>query len=313
VAVGAATLLALAHFFAYDLPTRTVDNVVVPATPFADWATLAAALVTGCLLLAAALTLRADLRVGGILLAAFVVAATAYFELALPYAVVVWAALAIAMCVGLRFTIYGRPAYMVAVGALVAAGLAVFLDSIDPPRRLGVLASVSRTGVWFALDSTVSAGALALAGFLIARLVRMPREYRAALTAASGVLLVYLASTLVVDFFQGQVGGRTALEELQKQAQVGVSILWGVVGMAIFLIGVVRWRAGVREAGLALLGLATAKVFVFDLSYLDVAYRVLSLIGLGVLLLLGAFVYQSLGRGRGQSAGDEPPANEKAG
>jgi uncharacterized membrane protein len=54
-----------------------------------------------------------------------------------------------------------------------------------------------------------------------------------------------------------------------------------------------------------LLAVATGKVFLFDLSYLDVAYRVLSLIGLGLLLLVGAFAYQSL-RPRRPEAGDPP-------
>lgn len=64
--------------------------------------------------------------------------------------------------------------------------------------------------------------------------------------------------------------------------------------MGVFLAGLIGWRQGVREAGLGLLAVATAKVFLFDLSYLDVAYRVLSLIGLGLLLLVGAYAYQSL-------------------
>jgi uncharacterized membrane protein len=49
--------------------------------------------------------------------------------------------------------------------------------------------------------------------------------------------------------------------------------------------------------------MATGKVFIFDLSYLDVAYRVLSLMGLGVLLLGGAYVYQML-RPRRPDSGD---------
>ena len=75
--------------------------------------------------------------------------------------------------------------------------------------------------------------------------------------------------------------------------------------MAVFLAGLIGWRQGVREAGLGLLAVATGKVFLFDLSYLDVAYRVLSLIGLGLLLLAGAYAYQSL-RPRRPAGGDAP-------
>lgn len=171
---------------------------------------------------------------------------------------------------------------------------AAILGQIVPVERLGVQASVASTGVWFALNSILAIGATAVAVAAGARYLPLDERVRSALLLAAGVGLVYLASVLLVDFFQGRVGGPTALEELQKQAQVSVSILWGLIGMAVFLAGIVSWRQGIREGGLGLLGLATAKVFLFDLSYLDVAYRVLSLIGLGLLLLLGAYAYQSL-------------------
>jgi uncharacterized membrane protein len=114
------------------------------------------------------------------------------------------------------------------------------------------------------------------------------------LALGAATAIVYLLSVLLVDLFQGRVGGATQLEELQKQAQVAVSIMWAAIGMIVFVVGIVGWRQLVREAGLSLLALATGKVFLFDLSYLDVAYRVLSLMGLGLLLLAGAYVYQQL-------------------
>jgi uncharacterized membrane protein len=70
--------------------------------------------------------------------------------------------------------------------------------------------------------------------------------------------------------------------------------LWTLLGAVALLIGLSRRDAVIRVFGLALLGLATAKVFLFDLAALDVAYRVLSLIVLGVLLLASAYVYQRL-------------------
>lgn len=81
----------------------------------------------------------------------------------------------------------------------------------------------------------------------------------------------------LVDEFQRRVGGETALEELQKQAQAALSILWAVLGGAVFIAGIARRVAAGRLFGLALLGLATAKVFIADLASLDAAYRVLSL------------------------------------
>ena len=55
---------------------------------------------------------------------------------------------------------------------------------------------------------------------------------------AAGVAVVYLLSVAVVDHFQLQVAARP-LEELQKEAQVGLSALWSVLGAAGFATGLV--------------------------------------------------------------------------
>jgi uncharacterized membrane protein len=105
----------------------------------------------------------------------------------------------------------------------------------------------------------------------------------------------------VVDHFQVQVAARP-LEELQKEAQVGLSALWSVLGAAGFATGLVARRPPVRLFGLGLLGLATVKVFLVDLAALDVAYRVLSLVALGVLLLISAAVYARMQHPQGSTA-----------
>jgi uncharacterized membrane protein len=110
--------------------------------------------------------------------------------------------------------------------------------------------------------------------------------------AFAGALIVYLLSVGVVDEFQRQVGDGTDLTALQKRAQVGLSILWAALGGASFAAGVARRIRQARIFGLGLLGLATAKVFIVDLSSLDASYRVLSFIGLGLLLLGSSYLYQ---------------------
>ena len=47
----------------------------------------------------------------------------------------------------------------------------------------------------------------------------------------------------------------------------------------------------IRIMGLILLGLAILKVFLYDLQSLATAYRIISFIGLGLILLAGAFLY----------------------
>jgi uncharacterized membrane protein len=48
----------------------------------------------------------------------------------------------------------------------------------------------------------------------------------------------------------------------------------------------------IRIAGLTLLGVAVTKVFLFDLATLTSVYRVVSFVGLGLLLLSGGLMWQ---------------------
>jgi uncharacterized membrane protein len=109
---------------------------------------------------------------------------------------------------------------------------------------------------------------------------------------AAGVLLVYLLSVVTVDLVGARAGGSVTLEELQTQGQVALSVLWAVLGIAAFMYGIRSKARDMRLAGLALLAVATAKVFLFDLSALDVAYRVISFVVLGVVLLASAWLWQ---------------------
>ena len=115
---------------------------------------------------------------------------------------------------------------------------------------------------------------------------------------AAGVSFVYLASVALVDVVATQVGGSVSIEELRTWGQVGLSVLWAILGVLAFVGGMQRRIPELRIAGLALLGLATVKVFLFDLSALDVAYRVISLIALGLLLLASAWLWQRNQPGR---------------
>jgi len=306
---AAAVVLSLTHVLVFEMPVAATGSIVVPATPFTDLATVSAGIGIASFLLAAIITARPDLRVSTIVVAAGLAAYTMLFEMALPFAVVAWCGLAAILGVWSFRPSYSRMTYVSAAAVLVAAGVVAILAQIVPLDRLGVRAAVPLSGEWFALNATVAIGATVLAVAAGAMYLPLDRNARSSLYLATGVGLVYLATVLLVNVFQVRVGGATALEELQKQAQVSVSILWALIGMGVFLGGLIGWRQGIREAGLGLLAIATGKVFLFDLSYLDVAYRVLSLIGLGLLLLVGAFAYQSL-RPRRPEAGDPPAGGE---
>ena len=82
------------------------------------------------------------------------------------------------------------------------------------------------------------------------------------------------------------IPGPIAFEELATQAQVAMSVLWIVLGAIVFVFGLARGTLSSARPASPCSALASAKVFVFDLASLDVAYRVLSLMALGTFLLL---------------------------
>jgi uncharacterized membrane protein len=178
--------------------------------------------------------------------------------------------------------------------ALISAGAIVALAIVAPPDRLVVVDYRLILGWSLWTDATVAFGALAIALVAGGLLHRADHLSRPVLLAA-GTVAVYLLSVAVVDQFQFQVGSRP-LEELQKGAQVGLSVLWSVLGAAGFAAGIASRRPPIRVSGLGLLGLATTKVFLVDLAALDVSYRVLSLVALGFLLLVSAATYSRMQR-----------------
>ncbi|MCP4202130.1 MAG: DUF2339 domain-containing protein [bacterium] len=74
--------------------------------------------------------------------------------------------------------------------------------------------------------------------------------------------------------------------------QLGLSLLWTICGGVLIGLGVGRREPALRWQGLLLIGLAVAKVFLFDLSFLDKGYRIVSFVVLGVVLLALSFFYQ---------------------
>lgn len=282
--------LALAYALAFELPLDRLGDR--PPTPFSDSRTLAAAILIGASLLAALLVRAATARRGALVAAFGIATYLMPFELRPAATVVAWSFLIIGLLLVGRRDHVGARTYR-GVAALVGVlALALALGAVAPPERLFVDARLTIDHPPFWSGATAALGALALALAVAYRLGR-PAEGSRWLAAGAGALAVYLLSVGVVDEFQRYFGD-VALEQLRKGAQVSLSILWATLGGAAFVAGVVRWVAPLRVWGLALLALATTKVFLYDLASLDATYKVGSFIGLGVLLLASSYAYQRL-------------------
>jgi uncharacterized membrane protein len=79
-----------------------------------------------------------------------------------------------------------------------------------------------------------------------------------------------------------------------ERAQMLLSALWAAVGVIALIAGLVRDVPALRSGALALIGIALAKVFLYDLATLEAMARVASFLALGLLLLAGAFAWQRI-------------------
>jgi uncharacterized membrane protein len=150
---------------------------------------------------------------------------------------------------------------------------------------------------------SVAAGALVLAGWVDSSWIAL----RNVLRGGGALTLLYLGSVGVVTPFESSAALDSVLLSAHQQGQMVLSVFWGLVGVGTIVVGLQRDRDVLRLAGLGLLGVTVTKVFLLDLATMNSGYRVVSFIGIGLLLLVGAFVWQRL-RPRALSDLRETPA-----
>lgn len=211
-------------------------------------------------------------EVAALLLAVGAALAAIGLSLALdgPALVASWCAEAVLMAWAARRLDDDR-GHLAAYGLLALAAANAFTTELQPDGLAYGVDSVPRTLV---------TGAILVAGALLV-------DARA-LGRIAAAFAVYVLSLLVVD----AAGGRDG--KVEQDAQLALSAFWAALGFASLLAGLARDLRPLRLAGLALLLVAIGKVFVVDLASLESAYRVLSFLALGLLLLAGAFAYQRM-------------------
>jgi uncharacterized membrane protein len=78
-------------------------------------------------------------------------------------------------------------------------------------------------------------------------------------------------------------------------AQGAISVVWAIYAAGAMWVGIARRWASARWLGLSLLSISVLKVFVVDLSFLTLPYRMLSFGVLGLILLCVAWAYSRFG------------------
>ncbi|MGH9703929.1 MAG: DUF2339 domain-containing protein, partial [Candidatus Acidiferrales bacterium] len=74
--------------------------------------------------------------------------------------------------------------------------------------------------------------------------------------------------------------------------QLALSLLWLAYGAGLLFAGMKKQMSALRWQALVLIGIVVVKVFLFDLSFLDRFYRIVSFFMLGMALLAVSFLYQ---------------------
>jgi uncharacterized membrane protein len=87
-------------------------------------------------------------------------------------------------------------------------------------------------------------------------------------------------------------GDGNLMRDYWMYAQFSYSALFMLYGGALLTIGFIKRSAFLRWQALILIAATIAKVFLVDMSELGSGLRIVSFIGLGVLLLSVSFVYQ---------------------
>jgi uncharacterized membrane protein len=206
------------------------------------------------------------------------------------------------------------PAFLVVTPIVAAILLARVLAIDDGLARASGAWLVSRP----LLSRIAACLAVAVAGAWLTRSDASPRArvLGRLMSAAGGLALLFVLS---VDWtrYQGAAlssalaaGRRQAAAEISWRTQVGLSVLWTLYAAAALAWGFLRSAPVARYGALALFGLTAVKVFVVDLSAVRTAYRILSFLLLGVVLLLVSVAYQ---KARGPAAASPPAPTDAIG
>ncbi|MEO5719652.1 MAG: DUF2339 domain-containing protein [Chthoniobacterales bacterium] len=113
-----------------------------------------------------------------------------------------------------------------------------------------------------------------------------------ALLGSLGVILFFLLLNLeIADYFS--IGPTLTFSFSGNFARdMTYSIGWALFALGLIIVGMKIQQRAARYAGVGLLGLTLAKLFLHDLSDLGELYRIGAFVGVAVILIAASFIYQ---------------------
>jgi len=115
---------------------------------------------------------------------------------------------------------------------------------------------------------------------------------------AANFFSLWLLSFEAWNYFGSQIATltpaeatRSAIDALRNAQNLSLTALWAIYAAVGLVIGIAkRWRI-VRLSALALLAVPILKVFIYDVWVLEQVYRIAAFVGLGLLLIVSAYLY----------------------
>lgn len=148
-----------------------------------------------------------------------------------------------------------------------SAGRLPYLPLLNPLMLAGILAGVA---VWLNLDKNLRARHSAPLGFA---------------GALAGLILLSMEVARGVHHYAGIPFTAHDLGD-SATFQAGLSLVWGSAGLTGMVLGAMRAQRGVWIGGAVTMGVVIVKLFVVELGNAGTVGRVVSFLGVGVLLLI---------------------------
>jgi len=166
----------------------------------------------------------------------------------------------------------------------------VLLFAVAVARLLDLLFTRTGGGLTPVFNTVAACAALVIAlTYWIARLHRGMAGHATAIVAAQ-LLTLAVVSSEINRYWAGLVQGDDPYAN-HFGREVSLSIAWALYSTGLIIAGLRQRYAPLRYVAIAVFAVTSVKVFFNDLAELDQIYRVLSIIGLGVTLLVTSYLY----------------------
>lgn len=142
-----------------------------------------------------------------------------------------------------------------------------------------------------------------LALYLLGRWLKGEKKFQIkalniAIAVITGLFLFQMLTAETQDYFRHaayllteQGASQEQITRLSNWKQLTLSMVWLLYSLALMALGIWRRKQGIRLMAFGLFGLTILKIFLFDLSFLETLYRIISFIVLGLILIGVSYVY----------------------